>query len=637
MGVVLNKPTIPSTPSGVGLGNVTNIKNKLDAVVAPAVTDDGVAGYSVGSRWLDIAHSKVYECLSASTGAAKWVEIINTSSADGCIDLSAVVINVGKDNIAGGYGAKIATYSNVATGGATAYRLTLEADNDLDMTKFVVGQQIYINANSMDENSPHVKIIAGVNETNNFVYLDSDIVCDPTSTVIGYNKTALSGYAVMARSSTTSNAIATGSKTFAYTSTVLGWAVGMRLKATGATATNWMSGIVTAFSATSVTINVDLVSGTGTFASWTLDLAGVGPMIGSTCRFTAAAVDDFRAGQKIMIVPTAAGNTDPLQTNTIMHVDTVNNYIYLSSLPSPTTVSFALSGYPASIAAVADATRATHAFSAGEDNFVTGEYADASGSINIAHGLGSHAEGINNSALDAGTHAEGMNNFANQTAAHVEGSGNVAKGLAAHAEGIATKATGDAAHAEGQTTLASGDSAHAGGANSKATGRNAFAHGTMSEANNDTATAIGYRAKANAKYSTVIGKDITLADTAENEAAFAAGAIISRVNKAVLNPLYPADGERQYLPVPAARAEFAGQLKPISQSITLSGAQTVTLDADKFSRVILAGTGTATLALSNWLDGDRCELVIDTTAITPVIPIAWIMPEIDLAAAPESK
>lgn len=42
------------------------------AVVAPAVTDDADHGYSVGSRWTDVAADKVYQCVDATAGAAVW-------------------------------------------------------------------------------------------------------------------------------------------------------------------------------------------------------------------------------------------------------------------------------------------------------------------------------------------------------------------------------------------------------------------------------------------------------------------------------------------------------------------------------------------------------------------------------------
>lgn len=79
----------------------------------------------------------------------------------------------------------------------------------------------------------------------------------------------------MTRTSTTSIAIAaSGSKTLNYTaSTNLGWLVGTRLRFANSIS-NYMEGAVTAVSSTSVTIDVDNSSGTGTLNSWNITIAG---------------------------------------------------------------------------------------------------------------------------------------------------------------------------------------------------------------------------------------------------------------------------------------------------------------------------------------------------------------------------
>lgn len=77
------------------------------------------------------------------------------------------------------------------------------------------------------------------------------------------------------RTSTTSIAIASsGSKTLNYTaSTNLGWLVGTRLRFANSVS-NYMEGAVTAVTSTSVTIDVDNSSGSGTLASWNITIAG---------------------------------------------------------------------------------------------------------------------------------------------------------------------------------------------------------------------------------------------------------------------------------------------------------------------------------------------------------------------------
>jgi hypothetical protein len=75
--------------------------------------------------------------------------------------------------------------------------------------------------------------------------------------------------------STTSLAIGTGTKTFTIAETDRGWGVGARLKATSdANAANFMSGLVAAYSGTTLELSVDLVGGSGTLDDWTINLAG---------------------------------------------------------------------------------------------------------------------------------------------------------------------------------------------------------------------------------------------------------------------------------------------------------------------------------------------------------------------------
>lgn len=62
------------TKTQVGLSNVENLKVKLDATSAPAVSNDNTEGYAVGSRWIDINNDKEYVCLDVTTGSAVWVE-----------------------------------------------------------------------------------------------------------------------------------------------------------------------------------------------------------------------------------------------------------------------------------------------------------------------------------------------------------------------------------------------------------------------------------------------------------------------------------------------------------------------------------------------------------------------------------
>lgn len=72
--------------------------------------------------------------------------------------------------------------------------------------------------------------------------------------------------------STSSVAIGTGSKTFT-TQAALAYSANARVRV-AYDASNYMEGVVTSYSGTSLAVNVDRVVGSGTYASWTINLAG---------------------------------------------------------------------------------------------------------------------------------------------------------------------------------------------------------------------------------------------------------------------------------------------------------------------------------------------------------------------------
>lgn len=79
------------------------------------------------------------------------------------------------------------------------------------------------------------------------------------------------------QTSTTSTLIATGSKVFTVSTnaTSSAFTVGTRVRvAYTTTPANFMEGVITAFSGTSMTVNVDTTGGSGTFALWTVSVAG---------------------------------------------------------------------------------------------------------------------------------------------------------------------------------------------------------------------------------------------------------------------------------------------------------------------------------------------------------------------------
>ena len=78
-----------------------------------------------------------------------------------------------------------------------------------------------------------------------------------------------------AATSTTSLTIGTGSKVFT-TQSGLAYVAGSRVRAASnaSPAVNWMEGVVTAYSGTSLTVTIDKVAGAGALADWNLSIAG---------------------------------------------------------------------------------------------------------------------------------------------------------------------------------------------------------------------------------------------------------------------------------------------------------------------------------------------------------------------------
>lgn len=93
------------------------------------------------------------------------------------------------------------------------------------------------------------------------------------STVVG--PTGPTGPSYLGVTSTTSTTVSIGSTTYTVTSTGA-FAVGTRVRvASTASPANWEEGIITALVLnTSITVNVDLIGGSGTFAAWTFSVAG---------------------------------------------------------------------------------------------------------------------------------------------------------------------------------------------------------------------------------------------------------------------------------------------------------------------------------------------------------------------------
>lgn len=89
--------------------------SKVDATVAPAVTDDSNSSYEVGSVWIDVTADKAYVCLDASVGAAVWTETTQTGGGGGAFQYVAVLEKTALYTILSADAGKLLTASGTFT------------------------------------------------------------------------------------------------------------------------------------------------------------------------------------------------------------------------------------------------------------------------------------------------------------------------------------------------------------------------------------------------------------------------------------------------------------------------------------------------------------------------------------------
>lgn len=71
------------------------LQHNLSATTDPGVGDDSADGYSVGSKWVNVSLDKVFECLDASSGAAVWAQTNASGSSLPVVDETALVHKTG--------------------------------------------------------------------------------------------------------------------------------------------------------------------------------------------------------------------------------------------------------------------------------------------------------------------------------------------------------------------------------------------------------------------------------------------------------------------------------------------------------------------------------------------------------------
>ena len=132
--------------------------------------------------------------------------------------------------------------------------------------------------------------------------------------------------------SATSTTIGTGSKTFTTNLSVTGtaFAVGTRVRvAYTTTPANFMEGVITAYSTTSMTVNVDSTGGSGTYAAWTISVAGIQGNSGLTVGTTT-----ISGGTSTNILYDNAGVVGELAPAALTKTDDTNVTLSLGGTPT---------------------------------------------------------------------------------------------------------------------------------------------------------------------------------------------------------------------------------------------------------------------------------------------------------------
>ena len=130
-----------------GLGAYETLQTNLSAEVAPDVTDDSDAGYSIGSVWLDTVADKIYQATDVTPGAALWKDLTSSvliHAADATIHVNATSVQQAISEATGPFDLAAQDLTNV---GAVNSRV-VEADGVI-LDAHVADANIHVNATSV--------------------------------------------------------------------------------------------------------------------------------------------------------------------------------------------------------------------------------------------------------------------------------------------------------------------------------------------------------------------------------------------------------------------------------------------------------------------------------------------------------
>jgi hypothetical protein len=267
--------------AGAGYGGTSTTENAIGSGSKTWETQPGLA-YQAGAR-VRVAYDGTHYCEGYVTSYSGSTLVVSVTITTGVGTFSSWTINLagikGTDGVDGADGAPGSVWYSGT--GPPASGLGIDGD-------------FYLN----DANGNVYRKASG-----------SWSVIDNLTGPAGANGANGPGYYA---TSSSSLAIGTGSKTFT-TQSGLAYAANMRVRI-AYNASNYMEGVCTSYSGTSLVVNVDRVVGSGTYASWTIGLAGD---VGATGQ-------GFSDGDKGDITIGGSGTTLTIDNDTVTYAKMQN-------------------------------------------------------------------------------------------------------------------------------------------------------------------------------------------------------------------------------------------------------------------------------------------------------------------------
>jgi hypothetical protein len=158
------------------------------------------------------------------------------------------------------------------------------------------------------------EIVSVLTDTANQVFINQD---SPNLLQVRVAKSGADGAGYSGVTSTSNVAIGGGTKVFTLNTSSSAFSSGARVRASGATVTNYMEGIVT-ISGTTMTMSCDSFGGSGSFSSWNINLAGergsAGAAGGSYVHYQSSAASTWTVAHNLGYYPGGISIIDSAET-----------------------------------------------------------------------------------------------------------------------------------------------------------------------------------------------------------------------------------------------------------------------------------------------------------------------------------